>query len=553
MSILDHCKEIVTHSVYHPLDENFFNDAAEDLTAVSAVLSTTPAQTALFTLLLEECGEGYTSITAIAEKIKCGKIQFLKYLDDFEAMEQKHLIRADRDFDSSFIKHSGEGRRLPSYTIPINVIKALRTGKKFSYTPYVNLSPEEFFETANELFGSLKEDEITKGNLASELRALFQSNRSHSFVKNLKSFSVQGNSVPLLLFFCCAYVVDDQEKISGRILKPVLSGIGSHRLEKYFRNRDHELFHAGLIENDCDRGIADAEYFRLTAKAKDIFLADVDLKEKRKRSRNLISAETLKPQELFYSEKTARRVEELKSLLREENFAPIKMRLEERNLRSGFTCMFSGPPGTGKTETVYSLARETGRDIMLVDISETKSQWFGESEKRIKEIFDRYHGIIKGGGITPILFFNEADAVLGKRQELGEVRRGPAQTENAIQNIILQEMEDLAGGILIATTNMAVNLDKAFERRFLYKIEFEKPDIAAKTAIWQSKLPGLTGADAAALAARFDFSGGQIENITRKETVSSLLSGKPLSLEDLMILCEEELLGKEPVKIGFCA
>ncbi|GHV80254.1 hypothetical protein AGMMS49944_20450 [Spirochaetia bacterium] len=85
---------------------------------------------------------------------------------------------------------------------------------------------------------------------------------------------------------------------------------------------------------------------------------------------------------------------------------------------------------------------------MLVDISETKSMWFGESEKRIKELFDRYHGLLKSGGRTPILFFNEADAVLGKRQELGEVRRGPAQTENAIQNIILQELEDLAGGIL---------------------------------------------------------------------------------------------------------
>ncbi|GHV78567.1 hypothetical protein AGMMS49944_03580 [Spirochaetia bacterium] len=106
---------------------------------------------------------------------------------------------------------------------------------------------------------------------------------------------------------------------------------------------------------------------------------------------------------------------------------------------------------------------------------------------------------------------------------------------------------------MTATTNMTANLDKAFERRFLYKIEFEIPDRAAQTAIWKNNLPGLTGDDAAVLAGRFDFSGGQIENITRKEAVSSLLSGKALSLEDIIVLCEDELLGKAPVKIGFCA
>jgi SpoVK/Ycf46/Vps4 family AAA+-type ATPase len=116
---------------------------------------------------------------------------------------------------------------------------------------------------------------------------------------------------------------------------------------------------------------------------------------------------------------------------------------------------------------------------MLGEISETKSKWFGESEKRIKAVFDRYHGLVKEKGIAPILLFNEADAVLGKRRELTQSRLGPDQTENAIQNIILQEMENL-NGILIATTNMTVNLDKVFERRFLYKIEFDKPDTEAK-------------------------------------------------------------------------
>jgi SpoVK/Ycf46/Vps4 family AAA+-type ATPase len=113
-------------------------------------------------------------------------------------------------------------------------------------------------------------------------------------------------------------------------------------------------------------------------------------------------------------------------------------------------------------------------------------------------------------------------------------------------------MEDFAGGVLIATTNLTVNLDKAFERRFLYKIEFKKPDIQTKNAIWLDRMPGLSCLEAEKLACRFDFSGGQIENIARKETVSAALRGYPLSLDEIIALCEDELLEKEAARIGFC-
>jgi SpoVK/Ycf46/Vps4 family AAA+-type ATPase len=107
-------------------------------------------------------------------------------------------------------------------------------------------------------------------------------------------------------------------------------------------------------------------------------------------------------------------------------------------------------------------------------------------------------------------------------------------------------------GILIATTNLTDNLDKAFERRFLYKIEFSKPDIAVRQMIWRSMIPSMPDEHAQELAKRFDFSGGQIENITRKSTVAFVLSGKEPSLDDLVMFCKEELLNKETErKIGF--
>ena len=124
--------------------------------------------------------------------------------------------------------------------------------------------------------------------------------------------------------------------------------------------------------------------------------------------------------------------------------------------------------------------------------------------------------------------------------------------ENSIQNIILQEMENL-DGILIATTNLAQNMDKAFERRFLYKIKFEKPTLEARTHIWHEMIPSLSESDTKTLAEKYDFSGGQIENIARHNTINGILYGdNGNSLETLMSYCDNERLEtKVTRKIGF--
>jgi SpoVK/Ycf46/Vps4 family AAA+-type ATPase len=125
--------------------------------------------------------------------------------------------------------------------------------------------------------------------------------------------------------------------------------------------------------------------------------------------------------------------------------------------------------------------------------------------------------------------------------------------ENTMQNIILQEMENLKG-ILIATTNLTENLDKAFERRFLYKIEFKKPGPQGRRSIWQALIPALPETTAEELAARYDFSGGQIENIARKCAVEEVLSGTMPSAEALRSFCDDELLpDKNRSIIGFSA
>ena len=220
----------------------------------------------------------------------------------------------------------------------------------------------------------------------------------------------------------------------------------------------------------------------------------------------------------------------------------------EMGLRKGFNVILYGGPGTGKTETTLQLAKKTGRDIFCIDMSKLKSKWVGDSEKNVKAVFNIYRNLCKTKNIKPILFFNEADAIFGKRME--NVESSAAQMLNSLQNIILQEMETLEG-IMICTTNLHGNLDPAFERRFLYKIELEKPGEEVRAKIWKVMMKGLDDEEYATLARRYPFSGGQIENVVRKSTVDYILSGSKATLEDICKFCDEENFKSKVRKVGF--
>jgi hypothetical protein len=550
--LLDYAQNIVESLSTHGLSAEFFTEAAFPLEKLSCVLDISAEQAALFSYLLECSGGEPTEISEISEGLKCGNIQLLKYLDDFEALERKKLVRAVSMSRNDYPFNNARKNSLPSYRIPLDVVKALRQGIAYKGPSYDNLSVADFYNTVAELFASLRDSEITLDALFYELKSLYKANRDIQFVHELSSMELDDEEAFVLMIFCWSRVERHLEIFRMSEFRSFVGYAAARRIRNKLKNREHKLIVLGLIENDNDDGIADTELYRLSDKAVKTLLGDVQLKKENKKDRkDFIYAERIKKKELFYSPKIKSSIEELTDLLRKENFRAVKRRLAERKMRTGFTCLFSGPPGTGKTETVYQIARTTGRDIFVVDISATKSMWFGESEKKIKNLFDQYHAMAKQKRNAPILLFNEADGVLGKRQELGDTRRGPAQTENAIQNIILQEMETFSDGILIATTNMKDNFDKAFERRFLYKIEFEQPGEETKAAIWQSILPHLSYEHVLTLSRNFDLSGGQIDNIARKEAVSSLLKGGSLSLEDIFILCEAEVSGKKAARIGF--
>ena len=237
---------------------------------------------------------------------------------------------------------------------------------------------------------------------------------------------------------------------------------------------------------------------------------------------NLTPYSKIPERKLFFSGKTEEEVNRLRQLLQDDQYQQVVARLKEKNMPIGLNVLLYGTPGTGKTELVQQLARETGRDIFIVDMSQIRDKYVGESEHNLARIFNTYRMYVSRLRKTPILFCNECDAIFGERLE--RTAHSVDKMENALQNILLEQMEKMQG-IMICTTNLTSTLDKAFERRFLLKILLPKPSNEARKQIWTTMLPKLSDEQATALADRFDFSGGQIQNVTRKQIINSIFSG----------------------------
>jgi len=177
--------------------------------------------------------------------------------------------------------------------------------------------------------------------------------------------------------------------------------------------------------------------------------------------------------------------------------------------------IFYGAAGTGKTITALAMGKSLKKQVLSFDCSKILSMYVGESEKNVRKIFDDYKELCIKAKSQPILLLNEADQFLSNRVS-GQIS-GSDKMHNQMQNIFLEQIENF-DGILIATTNLLDNIDKAFSRRFNYKIEFLKPDIHKREQLWRKLIP-----DTLPLDPDFDIeklskaklTGGQIELIIK--------------------------------------
>ena len=538
MTLLQAIERVVELAKDSQMSQEFMKKAKTEIQLLAKSYGITERQAVLFCVCMEK-GPSRVDYHDIACHLDINKISVLSYASDIDALVRRRLLKY-RD-----VKDEDD------FDIPTAVIRCLKHNEVYELPKRTGLDCASVFELLDSWFEDLDDDAISPHELCEELQSLFEDNPQVGFVKHLKEYCLNPEDQMMVAFFCHRLVNRDDDDIRFGQIEDLFDNQGDfNRAKTELRSGDHKLQRKKVIEHRCVDGLTDVTRYKLTESAKRTLLAELKINEAEEKLADMLDVSRLGEKVLLFPKDIERQVKELGSFLKQENYQKIQDRMKEKGFRNGFACLFYGSPGTGKTETVYQLARKTGRNIMVVDVPQLKSMWVGQSEKNVKALFDRYREQVKRAKLTPILLFNEADAIIGKRKNGAE--NAVDKMENSLQNIILQEMEQL-DGIMIATTNLQENMDKAFERRFLYKIKFEKPTEEARRHIWHAMIPELSDLDVHTLASKYDFSGGQIENIARHNAIDNILYGQSEDALSMLIRhCDNERLGeKSSRRIGF--
>ena len=534
MNLFTAFEQIVILAENSALSKEFYKKAAKYIKYISQKLNITERQCVMLAMFLENSEYTAVHIGSFAKYLKCRTISLLCYVSDIDELEKRQFIVRSRDFNDA-----------KYYRISAAAVEAFKKNECYQQRDISNLSFNEFLAELEVIFKSIP-SEMTFNKVSD----LLDKNPQLSMVQCVKEYTLDMEMETILLYFIHMLVNEENDSVELRDIEKLFDDKRRFREIKFdLRNGELPLQSLGIIEYGFSGGFANRESFRLSNEAKEaiFFGSEIILNTDARRPR--IRAEEIALKKLYYDDEVESKINELYDILEDKNYKIVQKRLIDSGLRCGLTCLFFGRPGTGKTETVLQLARRTGRDVVQVDVAKLKSMWVGQSEKNIKVLFAQYRQKVKDCKVTPILLFNEADSIIGTRREGAEA--AVDKLENSLLSIILQEMETLEG-IMIATTNLEKNMDKAFERRFLVKIRFNQPNLTVRKKIFETMIPDLTDSEYTMLANKYELSGGQIENVSRRYTINNILHGECDNRMKLISdYCESEKIIRNSHKIGF--
>ena len=479
----------------------------------------------------------------LADLLHVHPLRVLQLNNEFNTLDERGYIVNAKGHDGWSLSMVGEAQDALTNDMPFNPLFFKLTNNY------------DFLSKANRFIkDGRRYDE--DGAIVKNINRLMAQNQQLSVVQNLQNIKGEAE-MWFMLQMMTTLAIEVDSYVSSSDLSQMLPDRTVRVILKQIKDATHPFVQDGYIELRNQAGQVQQGEWVLSHEGWLAMLGsqeEVDSivpKEDEDENINMLTSyKQLAQRPLYFSGKTEEQVQTLTKLLNEEQLAKVRQALKAHKMPLGFCCLFYGTPGTGKTELVQQLAIATQRDLFQVNIATLRDKYVGESEKQLKRIFDKYRSLVKTQERAPILFFNEADAIFGNRME--NTQRSVDKMENALQNIILQEMEVL-DGIMICTTNLTSCLDKAFDRRFIYKVEFDKPTHQARKLIWQSMLSSLNDEQATELANRFDFSGGQIQNISRKQVINAIFSGKEeLDYDQIKLDCQNESISRNSRgKVGF--
>ncbi|MBN2864148.1 MAG: AAA family ATPase [Bacteroidales bacterium] len=500
----------------------------DEIKLISGFFNISDEQSILLSCLTELGFQKAITLDALARHLGCRTLRLIRYLTDLDVLETFNLINKYKIHKSR--QHSYND---VVYAVPYRLVEALRKGDPECLASQEKYDLPSLLQKITDLVDERSEGNLSTDTVLKEVDRITSSNREIPYVAFIDS--TLSNPVSKCTAFAISYWrLKERLNISIESFADALFEDFSDHLdfEQAITSGSHELMKKKILKMASAEFESDKSFALSELTLKKLYRDYPTLLESVNNEQGVMHHSRISEKKLFFNARVNSQIKEMEEMLKPSRFRSYCRTLKKNNYRMGVTAIFYGESGTGKTEAVYQLARKSGRDIFMVDLSQTKSKWFGESEKVVRQIFTDYDTIRRNSFTEPVLFINEADGLFGRRMSSAGDHSSTDQTVNTIQNILLQSLENFEG-ILIATTNLAGNLDGAFERRFSFRIEFPKPDAESRKSIWRSKLPDLSETEAEKLAQKFELSGGDIDVQVRQALLQKVLR-KKVKLYDIV-------------------
>jgi hypothetical protein len=532
--------------------ESFQQSVSKEAQILCEYLGIDSAQQALcFAMLLGMGVQSNSSldIDSFSQYLNVSVLRAFQFTKDLDSLVKRKLLAKQKNTRR---RRGGESLNYLNLYVPSDLVYAVINGEPLPSRRKTDMNLYEILDNVYMYFQQRDDGYIDTEELGIEITGLLEENKKLPFARQILNYKLPILEQIILLVVCQQFVEGYSSIDFVRLLKTLFVETQKQlACRKEWINNKTKLQKVGLVDLENESSFRNDKAIMLTSKGQELFGTDRTLfiEQDFQKTKDIILSASIPKQKLYFNEREQAELSLLQNLLQPNKYNEVVERLKFNGMKGNFTILFSGQAGTGKTESVYQLARSTGRDIKMVDISKTKSKWFGESEKLLVGVFANYRKLVEISNLTPILLFNEADGIFGSRQT--GVESSVRQTENAMQTCLLQSMEDFEG-ICICTTNLPLNL-KEFERRFLYKISFDKPDSFTRFKILRDKIPFLTDDQIHRLSDTYSLTGGQIANLSKKLILQQILTGSYPELDEVLRLCESEFLVKSKgrSKIGF--
>lgn len=365
--------------------------------------------------------------------------------------------------------------------------------------------------------------------------AFFGENYQNTFLDFIISNKINDLEIKILLYVVSHFLENDHPIFLSEIK---LSPTEHYEMIQLFidqegKNMEQELLNVKIENGICAR-IAPTKRCVMLMNGVDVPILE-EIKTKQYDFYSLIDSNDIKPITLHYNASNRKLFDSLEGVIH-----------AKKHLQHSLTTLLFGPSGTGKTEFVYQLTKNTNAILMHADYTKVVSKWIGESEKNMKQLFKAYHTLARETERPVILLLNEADGLMNKRVA---VNQSNDIFSNQLQAQILELLENFKG-ILIATTNIEKNMDKAFERRFLFKSKIDFPSLEVREILMHaSPINQRISKAFSKQIIHSDWTPAQLVNCEIKMELLSELG--ELNQNEIETILQEDGLLKSNGKIGF--